>query len=190
MSSEMVTLDEGTKILKSDKETAKVLNNFFSDIVQNLKIPEYKEQDQISASISDSVMRAVVKYRVHHSIIALKENCNSNTPFNFSFVNKEDILKEIKKLKANKATQNTEIATKLINENSDIFADFIFGNLNQFSNQHIFPNINMESEKVSVHHITCYQCSRNGNHMLITKTYLVFSSRIFQRHLTVSHMTF
>ena len=81
-------------------------------------------------------MRAVVKYRIHHSIIALRENCNSNTPFNFSYVNKEDILKEIKKLKANKATQNTEIATKLINENSDIFADFIFGNLNQFSHQH------------------------------------------------------
>ena len=39
MSSEVVTLVEGTKILKSDKETAKVLNNFFSDIVQNLKIP-------------------------------------------------------------------------------------------------------------------------------------------------------
>ena len=39
MSSEMITLVEGTKILKSDKETAMVLNNFFSTIVQNLKIP-------------------------------------------------------------------------------------------------------------------------------------------------------
>ena len=48
MSSEKITLVEETKILKNDK----VLNKFFSTIIQNLKIPEHKEQDPISASIS------------------------------------------------------------------------------------------------------------------------------------------
>ena len=38
MSSENITLVEGIKILKNDKETAKILNNFFSTIFQNLKI--------------------------------------------------------------------------------------------------------------------------------------------------------
>ena len=104
MSSENVTLVEGTKILKNDKETAKVLNNFFSTIIQNLKIPQYKEQDPISASISDPVIRTIIKYRAHPSIIAIKENYNSSTRFNFSFVDKKYILKEIKNLKANKAT--------------------------------------------------------------------------------------
>ena len=78
MSNEKITLVAGTKILKNDKETAKILNNFFSTIIQNLKIPQYKEQDPISASISDPVMRAIVKYRAHPSIIAIKENCNSS----------------------------------------------------------------------------------------------------------------
>ena len=100
MSSEKITLAEGTKILKNDKETAKVLNNFFSTIIQNMKIPQYKEQDPISAPIRDPVMRAVVKYRAYPSIIAIKENCNSSTPSNFSFVDKEDILKEIKKFES------------------------------------------------------------------------------------------
>ena len=85
-------------------------------------------------------MRAVVKYRAHPCIIAVKENCNSSTRFNFSFVDKEDILKEIKNLKANKATQNTDIPTKLIKENSDIFADFIFENLNDSISQSVFPS--------------------------------------------------
>ena len=57
-------------------------------------------------------MRVIVKYRVHPSIIAIKKNCNASTLFKFSFVDKEDILKEIKILKANKATQNTDIPTK------------------------------------------------------------------------------
>ena len=75
-------------------------------------------------------MRAIAKYRVHPSIIAIKENCNSSTRFNFLFVDEEDVLKEIKNLKANKAIQNTDIPTKLIKENSDISVDFIFENLN------------------------------------------------------------
>ena len=100
MSSQMITLVEGTKILKNDKETAKILNNFFSTIIKNLKIPEYKEQNPISTSIKDPVMRAIVKYRAHTSIIVIKENCNSSSSFNFSFVDKEDILKEIKKIES------------------------------------------------------------------------------------------
>ena len=64
-----------------------------------MKIPQCKEQDPISASISDPIMRVTVKYRAHPSIIAIKENFNSITPFNFLFVDKEDILKEIRNLK-------------------------------------------------------------------------------------------
>ena len=50
----------------------------------------------MSAFISDPVMREIFKYRVHPSVIAIKENCNWSTPFNFSFVHKENILKEKK----------------------------------------------------------------------------------------------
>ena len=91
MSSKKITLVEGTKILKNDKETAKVLNNLFS-IIQNLELPQYKEQDPISESISDPVMKTIIKYRAYPSIIAIKENCTLSTPFNFSSAGK-DILK-------------------------------------------------------------------------------------------------
>ena len=76
------------------------MNDFFSTIIQNLKIPQYKEQDPISTSINDPVMRATIKYRVHPSIIAIKENCNSSTLVNFSFVDKVDIMKERKKFES------------------------------------------------------------------------------------------
>ena len=55
-----------------------------------------------------------MKYRAHPSIIAIKQNCFSKSNFNFSFVEKVDILQEIKMLQSNKATQNTDIPTKLI----------------------------------------------------------------------------
>ena len=76
ISSEKKALVEGTRILKNDKETAKVLSIFFSSIIQNIKIPQYKQQDPISASISDPVMRALLllrktAIRVHVSIFHL-----------------------------------------------------------------------------------------------------------------------
>ena len=41
-----------------------------------------------------------------------------------------DILREIKNLQINKATQDLDIPTKLIKDNSDLFVDLIFTNLN------------------------------------------------------------
>ena len=140
VSNEKITLVEKTEILKSDKETAKVLNNFFSNIIQNLNIPQYRDQDPISNSISDPVLKAIVKYRVHPSIIAIKTNCVSNSLFNFLPVEKEDVFNEIKKLKTSKATQNSDIPTKLIKENLDIFGDFIYENFNDGIDQSVFPS--------------------------------------------------
>ena len=82
--------------MKNNKETPKIWNNFFSSTIQNLKIIQYKEQDPISASVIDPVMRPIVKYRAHSSIISIKENCNLSIRFSFSFVDKEDVLKDIK----------------------------------------------------------------------------------------------
>ena len=50
---------------------------------------------------------------------------NSEPNFNFLFVEKVDVLKEIKMLQSNKALQNTNIPTKLIKGNADIFANFV-----------------------------------------------------------------
>ena len=73
--------------------------------------------------------------------ISLQQNCNSSTPFNFEFVDKEDILKEIKNLKTNKTKQNTDIPTNLIKEILDVFADFIYENLNDSISQSLFPSV-------------------------------------------------
>ena len=146
-------------------------------------------------------------------------------------------------MKADKTTQNIDIPTKLIKENSDIFADFIFENLNDIISYSVFPsalklaNITPVDKKdskskkdnyrpISVlpniskiyerflfkqiskyfeQFLSKYQCGfRKGfsaQHSLLSilekwksavddKKYLELSSRIFQRHLTVSHMIF
>ena len=80
-----------------------------------------------------------MKYRAHPIIIAIKENCTSKSNFNSSFVEKVDILNEIKMLQSNKATQNTGIPTTLIKGNADIFAEFVFISLNKCIEQSVLP---------------------------------------------------
>ena len=151
VSNEKTTLIENNNIIENDEKTATVLNSFFSNFITSLNIPQYNETEPVSQNINDLLIAAIVKYRSHPSIIAIKDKCNSDLNFNFSFVEYDEIMKEINNLKTNKATQNTDIPTKLIKGNSDIFADFIFENLNDCIAKSLFPLSLKNAIKTPVH---------------------------------------
>ena len=56
ISNEKITIVEGDKIIRSDKETNKVLNKFFPNVVTNLNIPQFNQTDRTSENISDPVI--------------------------------------------------------------------------------------------------------------------------------------
>ena len=101
VSNEEITLVEG------DQANTKVLNNFFSNINKNIEIPQYDQVDPICQDIKDPVIKAIIKYRNLSSIIAIKER-RTNSKFSFSYIEKNGILKEIKNLQINKATQDSD----------------------------------------------------------------------------------
>ena len=76
MSREKVTLIEEDEIVEGDINTAQILNTSFSNIVSNLKIAEYATCDTISDNINDPVIKSIVKYRNHPSILKIGEVCN------------------------------------------------------------------------------------------------------------------
>ena len=71
-SKEKTILIEENKIVSNDENTAEVLNTFFSNIVGSLNIPEYVTNNPIS-DISDPIIKLIVKYRKHPSILILGE---------------------------------------------------------------------------------------------------------------------
>ena len=85
-------------------------------------------------------MKTIIKYRLHPSVIATKEKCVTSFSFSFSQVERDEIIKEISKLKTNKTRQSTDIPTKPIKENSDIFGNFDFENFNSSVFYLIFPS--------------------------------------------------
>ena len=140
-SSEKITLIEEDEIIGNNGDTARVLNTFFSNIVSNLKIPEYTKCDPISEINSDSVLKSIMKYRNHPSILKIGEVCHgSNANFSFSSVQRTQILNEITQLNSSTSGQSIDIPTKIIKENSDIFADFILTSFNLSVANSIFPS--------------------------------------------------
>ena len=120
-SNKKITRIENYEIIKTEKRTAKVLNTFFSNIAQNLDIQQYNVHDPICENLNDPLLKAIVRYRNYPSIVAIKKICNSKSHFSFKNVEKEKNLKELINLGINKATQKTDISTKIIKKNSDLF---------------------------------------------------------------------
>ena len=51
-------------------------------------------------------------------------------PFSFSKINRKEILKKILELETSKAFEDTDITSKIIKENADIFADILLAKFN------------------------------------------------------------
>ena len=69
----------------------------------------------------------------------------------FPQVEKDEIIKEINNPKREKITQSTDLSTKFIKENFDIFAGFVFENRKNHIFRSVFPVSLKKSILTSVH---------------------------------------
>ena len=68
-SKETITLVNNGDVESNETEVAKTFNDFFSNIVKNLKIREYQCEDDLHNRLSTHpVLQAILKYRNHPSI--------------------------------------------------------------------------------------------------------------------------
>ena len=134
---ERISLSENGEIVKTEKETAEVFNNFFGNIVKNLYISQYSDFDLIIENVKDPTLKAILKYKKHHTILAIRTKCNRNDVFSFREISSKEIETEINLLKLNKASQYSDIPTKIINQSFfyDIFSKHQHGFRKGFSTQ-------------------------------------------------------
>ena len=122
MTRDKINLSEKGESVKTELETAEILNKFFSNIVNNLEISKYSKYESFIDNIKDQTLRAILKHKDHPNII--------EDFFSIRALEKEEIKKEIHKLNSNKASQHSDIPTKVIKSNSDIFSDFLYVSIN------------------------------------------------------------
>ena len=133
-----INLIENNELVKTDLETAQLLNKIFSNIVQNLDISRYSNDEPLVSNNNYATLKAILKYRNHSSIIAIQSKCKDKGNFNFSEVDQKQIEKEILKLDVNKASQSSGIPIKGLKENSD-FSNFLCNSFNNSIKLSTFP---------------------------------------------------
>ena len=119
-------------------ETAEVLNTFFGNIVTNIEIIQYSNFDLVINNVIDPTLRAILKYKDHPRILTIQNNCKNRIKFAFQEMDLESIEKGIDNLKINKESQSSDIPTKIIKENVDIFAEFLWKSINSSTKSSTF----------------------------------------------------
>ena len=88
-------------------------------------ILDYIHSHPLAKEVNDATLRAIMKYRNHPSVLAVLDKYKNSSIFTFSHVTKEEFLKETGNLDTTKSSQGTDIPTKIIKQNLDIFVSFI-----------------------------------------------------------------
>ena len=118
-----------TKSWATIKKYLRFSTTFFSSIVAKLNIPKYEDLSVNSVNSEDTLENLVIKYK-NPSIRAIP-NKSLNTLFSLKTVSKKDVEKLILNLNAGKPSQDSDIPTKIIKKNSDIFSDILFKEFNK-----------------------------------------------------------
>ena len=132
-----INLIENEEYAKTEMKILEVLNSFFSNVVKNLKIPQYSNFDPIAQNIEDPTLKAIGKYKNHPSILTIQAKYKGRIIF---FCRSIYIEKEIFDLETKKASQISDIPPTIIKENVDVFADFLCTCINSSIKSSLFPS--------------------------------------------------
>ena len=89
-----INLSEKGELVKTELETAEVLNKFFSNIVNNLEISKYSKYESFIDNIKVQALRAILKYKNHPSIIAIQNKFKVGDVFYFRELEKRKFRKK------------------------------------------------------------------------------------------------
>ena len=80
---ETITLVENGNVISNDKNIAEKFNHFFGNILETLNIKPYNEGSHNVDHIQGPVLKAILKYQYHPSIIKIKQNILQTKTFSF-----------------------------------------------------------------------------------------------------------
>ena len=125
--------------------------SIFENVIKSLMIPKYNEYDPSTDRVKNPRIRAILKYKNHPSILAICEQKKAQINFCFKEVSIEETQKEVLNLNNKKASQNADIPTKIIKENSNIFGKALCSFINNSINSFTFPSCLKEADIRPIH---------------------------------------
>ena len=149
-------------------------------------IPKYSEYDPSIDRVENRTIRAILKYRNHPSILAIREQKKAQINFCFKEVSIEETQKEALNLNNKKASQNSDIPTKIIKENSDIYGKVLCSFINDSIKPFTFPSCLKEIDVIPIDKKG--KKDKKGNYRPVS--ILPVLSKIFERIMFMQMSTF
>ena len=129
------------EIISDEEKVAETFNNFSINIVPNFKIPNNHNCDMDFQKTNNPVLNAINKCRYHSSIVMINSKIEPESIFSFTTVQYDDVLRKIKNLNVSKASQQSDIPTKILIKNSEYFSLYFHKNINFCLEQSVFPHV-------------------------------------------------
>ena len=124
----LASLQKLRKVISEDMDIAETFNEFFVNIVASLKILPKENYETDVGNDSKPTLNYISKFKNHPSIKVIKSRKKEEQSFTFSYVSYEEVLNEIRKLQTTKTTQQNDISTKTLKENSEVFPRYFHEN--------------------------------------------------------------
>ena len=118
ISAERLILVENNEILSEESRIAETFNTYFGNFTDKLSINKWPEPNELRL-IDDDVIKSIIKYQNHPSIIKIRQHQKTNNTFEFKHIMPEDAKKKINLLCSNKSTKG-DIPIDILKDNIDI----------------------------------------------------------------------
>ena len=103
---------------------AEIFNNFFINIVPNMKISTDHGYDNDCITTHDQVTNPVNKFKNQSTIVMIKNKYKNDQSVSFGPVDRDAVLKKVNTLDIAKVSQQFDIPTKILKPSSDYFAEY------------------------------------------------------------------
>ena len=150
LKSDKIILNEEGKTISDEKELCRTFSTYFANIVSDLQIPKIQYNAFDIKSNHDPVLAAINTFQNHPSVFNIKQR-EFNSTFTLKTTNENEVRKTIKTLNVRKTCQGSDIPTKIIKLNIDLFSGFICQNFYYCISIGKFPNELKHADVIPVH---------------------------------------
>ena len=121
------------------REIAETFNEFLVKIVSSLKILPKENNETYVENDNEAMLNYINKFKNHPNIRVIKSRKKEEQTLTFNYVSHE-VLNKIRKLQTATRIQQNNIPTKILKENSEVFARYFHKNISFCIENSIFPS--------------------------------------------------
>ena len=128
-------------MISGDRKNAETINDFFLKVVPSLNISLKENHEPDKKNDIEPILNYINKFKNHPSVKVTKSRKKEEQTFTFNYASYEEVHKKFRKLQTVTTIHKSDILTKTLKENSEVFARYFHGKMNFYIDNSIFSDL-------------------------------------------------